>query len=174
MKESLQHAINNDSVFRISTLVFIKNEMGELLLLKRTKSPNKGKWSPIGGKLEIEQGESPFECAMRETEEEAGFLVKEKDMHLFSYISEKSYEGTGHWLMFLFNCKKKLISLPENGDEGKLAFFDRSKIESLQIPATDRLLIWPLYDRLAEKGFAAVRANCENKSALKIEVEEEF
>ena len=174
MKETAQNNISKGSVFRISTLVFIKNERGELLLLKRTKSPNKGKWSPIGGKLEIDTGESPFECAIRETQEEADFSIKEKDLHLFSYVSEKSYEGTGHWLMFLFNCTKGLTFLPKVREEGKLAFFSRSKIEELMIPETDRLLIWPLYDRLGEKGFAAVKANCENESNLRIVIEEEF
>ena len=56
--------------FKISVLVFIKDSQGRFLLICRRKTPNKDRWSPIGGKLEMTQGESPFECAVRETGEE--------------------------------------------------------------------------------------------------------
>jgi len=52
--------------FKISCLLFAKDLDSKLLLIKRNKSPNKGLWSPPGGKLEMESGESPFECARRE------------------------------------------------------------------------------------------------------------
>ena len=94
--------------FKISVLVFVHNNFNEHLLIRRNKAPNKGCWSPIGGKLEMHQGESPYECARRETKVEIGLSLVDSDLHCFGYISEKSYEGTGHWLMFLFNCKKKI------------------------------------------------------------------
>ena len=43
-----------------------------LLMLHRSKAPNSGRYSPIGGKVEISEGESPHECAIREIHEEAG------------------------------------------------------------------------------------------------------
>ena len=57
-------------------------------------------------------GESPYECARRETEEEIKLELKDKDLHCFGYISEKNYEGSGHWLMFLFNVKRSLEEAP--------------------------------------------------------------
>lgn len=39
--------------FKISVLVFLRDEAGRLLLLQRTKAPNIGCWSPPGGKLEM-------------------------------------------------------------------------------------------------------------------------
>jgi len=56
--------------FKISVLVFLRDARGRQLLIKRRKAPNLGCWSPIGGKLEMGTGESPFECAIRETGEE--------------------------------------------------------------------------------------------------------
>ena len=53
-----------DRPYKISTLVFLKDKEGRFLLLKRTKPPNKDRWSPVGGKLDMTIGESPFECAM--------------------------------------------------------------------------------------------------------------
>ena len=53
--------------FRISTLVFLRDRKDRFLLLRRARRPNMGKWSPVGGKLDMDRGESPFECARRET-----------------------------------------------------------------------------------------------------------
>lgn len=145
--------------FKISVLVFVRNSAGEILLIERNKEPNKGCWSPIGGKLEMEQGESPYECAIRETGEEIGHIVSEDDLHLFCMISEKGYEGKTHWLMFLFDCLKPIEGLPEVIDEGRFAFFEESQIDSLSIPETDRKLLWDIY-RQDRSGFTALRANC--------------
>ena len=82
--------------YKIAVLVFLENAAGEHLLILRAKAPNKGAWSPIGGKLEMESGESPFECAVRETGEETGFEVAPTDLHLFAVIAEKAYEGQSH------------------------------------------------------------------------------
>ena len=62
--------------FKISTLVFVHNALGHQLLIQRKKAPNLGCWSPIGGKLDMSAGESPYECARRETEEEIGLQVQ--------------------------------------------------------------------------------------------------
>lgn len=158
--------------FRISTLIFLKNADGRLLLLRRNKSPNLDKWSPIGGKLDFALGESPYECAIRETLEETGHKVLEKDLRLFAYVSEKSYEDSGHWLMFLFDCLSPIPFLPPDGEEGAFAFFDRSEVDSISIPPSDHLLVWPLYDK-REEGFRALRADCSADGPPKIKVEAE-
>ena len=160
--------------FRISTLIFLRDVNQRLLLLRRSKSPNLGKWSPIGGKLDFLKGESPFECAMRETKEETDFEVNEKDLHLFAYVSEKNYENDGHWLMFLFSCNKTLPFLPQDGKEGSFAFFDRCEINTLNIPKSDELLIWPLFDKYGKEGFAAVRSDFTVPAEMKMKIEESY
>lgn len=157
--------------FKISTLVFLQNRAGELLLIERTRAPNEGCWSPIGGKLEMHRGESPFECAAREVGEEAGLRVTHEDLHLFAMVSEKGYEGDGHWLMFLFDCTRALPGLPPVIDEGTFAFFARPAIDALKVPETDRHLVWPYYDRHRD-GFTALRADCHPGNDLQITVEE--
>lgn len=136
-------------------------------MIERKKSPNLGCWSPIGGKLDMERGESPYECARRETMEETGLALSDKDLHCFGYISEKSYEGTGHWLMFLFNSLKTIEALPPQIDEGLFKFFSRSTIDTLQIPETDRTLLWPYYDQFSG-GFVGLRANCQPGGNLSV------
>ncbi len=108
--------------YKIAVLVFLENSAGELLLILRNKAPNLGSWSPIGGKLEMGLGESPFECAARETLEETGHAISTADLHLFCMIAEKAYEGAGHWLMFLFRCRKPIDTLPPTIDEGRLGY----------------------------------------------------
>lgn len=157
--------------YKLAVLVFLENTAGEHLLLLRAKPPNLGVWSPIGGKLETATGESPFECAVRETFEETGLRVRTPDLHLFAMIAEKAYEGQAHWLMFLFRCKVPVTALPPAISEGKFAFFTRAAIDALPIPETDRNALWPIYDRYRD-GFVALKADCAPGQPIKIEIEE--
>lgn len=151
--------------FRISTLVFLRDSKDRFLLLQRKRKPNQGKWSPIGGKLDMMIGESPFECARRETSEETGLTVSDDDLHLFGYVSEKNYEGAHHWLMFLFHCRKKIDFLPPEMEEGRFDFFTRDEIHNIPIPETDDRLVWSLFDKHSE-GFAGIRADCADPSTM--------
>ncbi len=148
---SLQH--------KIAVLVFIENSRGEHLLLLRAKAPNLGTWSPIGGKLETAWGESPHECAVRETMEETGHAIATKDLHLFAMIAEKAYEGAAHWLLFLFRCRQPLDRLPATMEEGRFGFFSRAEIDTLPLPETDRTVLWQIYDQ-HRHDFVCLRADC--------------
>jgi 8-oxo-dGTP diphosphatase len=156
--------------YKISVLVFIENRAGEQLLLLRAKQPNLGVWTPIGGKLEMATGESPFECAVRETLEETGHRVEASDLHLFAMIAEKAYQGQNHWLMFLFRCRKPIDSLPADISEGRFAFFSREQIRELPIPETDKAALWPIFDRYRDS-FVALKADCA-RSPIQVAVEQ--
>lgn len=157
--------------YKISVLVFLENPSGEQLLIHRNKAPNFGNWSPIGGKLEMAAGESPFECAVRETFEETGLTISTADLHLFAMIAEKAYEGETHWLMFLFRCFRPVASLPPDIAEGRFAFFSRDAIAQLSIPETDRAALWPIYDRYRDR-FVALRADCAPGRPVQVVIEE--
>jgi 8-oxo-dGTP diphosphatase len=157
--------------YKIAVLVFLENAAGEHLLLLRAKPPNLGVWSPIGGKLEMASGESPFECAVRETREETGLEIETHDLHLFSVIAEKAYEGETHWLMFLFRCRRPLPGLPPDISEGRFGFFSRAAVDALAIPETDRTALWPTYDQHRDH-FVALRADCQPGKPVRVVVEE--
>jgi 8-oxo-dGTP diphosphatase len=157
--------------YKIAVLVFLENTAGEQLLMLRAKPPNLGVWSPIGGKLETGIGESPFECAVRETFEETGHRVTAGDFHLFAMIAEKAYEGQSHWLMFLFRCRVPLTALPPEIAEGRFSFFSRAAIDTLAIPETDRTALWPIYDRYRDR-FVALKADCLPGKPVVVEIEE--
>lgn len=157
--------------YKIAVLVFIENSRGEHLLLLRAKAPNLGTWSPIGGKLETSTGESPFECAVRETQEETGHVITPADLHLFAMIAEKAYEGASHWLLFLFRCRRPLDTLPAAMEEGRFGFFSREQINTLALPETDREALWRIYDEHRDR-FVALRADCAPATPLQVVIEQ--
>ncbi len=157
--------------FKISCLLFIFDESGKILLIERAKSPNYGKWSPPGGKLDMDAGESPAQCAAREAFEETGIEFRDRDLRLFGYVSEKNYEGKGHWLMFLFECIPCIRELPPSISEGKFGFFSREEIDRIPIPPTDHKVVWPLFDK-RKLGFWGIRADFSSDTLdLRIEAE---
>jgi 8-oxo-dGTP diphosphatase len=131
--------------YRISTLLYGFNEEGQVLLLERAQEPNLGQWSPCGGKLKTEVGESPYACACREAAEEIGLKLRPADLHLTGMVSEHGYLGQAHWLMFLFEVRPRLKALPPPIREGRFQFFAPEAVEALKLPQTDREQIWPLF-----------------------------
>jgi 8-oxo-dGTP diphosphatase len=86
-------------------------------------------------------------------------------------IAEKAYEGSNHWLMFLFDSQLAVPELPEAIAEGRFSFFSREQIDSLPIPETDRQGLWAIYDNYRDS-FVSARANCEPVQPLEIVVEQ--
>jgi 8-oxo-dGTP diphosphatase len=145
--------------FKIATLLYCFNERDEVLLLERAQEPNLGFWSPCGGKLHTDVGESPYACACREAEEELGVKLSASDLHLAGIVSEHGYQGQSHWLMFLFEVKMKLKTLPPAHREGRFEFFPRAALAGLKIPQTDREQIWPWFWEF-RGGFFAAHCHC--------------
>ena len=141
--------------YKIATLLYCFNEHDAVLLLERKNEPNRGLWSPCGGKLMTETGESPYACACREAGEEIGLKIQPSGLHLTGIVSEYGYLGQAHWLMFLFEVKRKLQSLPPPHREGVFRFFPPQELPNLPLPQTDREQIWPLFWR-HRGGFFAV------------------
>ena len=144
---------------KIATLLYIFNKRDEVLLLERAQEPNRGLWSPCGGKLKTELGESPYACACREAREETDLQLTPADLHLTGLVSEHGYQGQAHWLMFLFEVKLRITVLPPLNDEGRFEFFAREKLPDLKIPDTDREQIWPLFWK-HRGGFFAAHCHC--------------
>lgn len=130
--------------YRLACLCDLRDAQGRHLLLLRKKHPNFGLCSPIGGKLDVETGESPHQCAQREILEEAGIHVPIERLHLLGLIAEKAFEGRGHWLLFYFRVVGPVEVEARDMNEGRLDWFDERQIAGLPIPETDKQIIWPL------------------------------
>lgn len=145
--------------YQIATLLYCFNERDELLLLERAQEPNLGLWSPCGGKLQTATGESPYACACREAHEELGWLLSPNDLHLTGIVSEDGYQGQSHWLMFLFEVRRKLSALPPPHREGRFGFFARTALGELNLPQTDAEQLWPWFWQ-HRGGFFAAHCRC--------------
>jgi 8-oxo-dGTP diphosphatase len=141
--------------YQISTLLYCFNEHDEVLLMERAQEPNLGLWSPCGGKLHTAVGESPYACGCREAQEELGLTLSTSDLHLTGIVSEHGYQGQSHWLMFLFEVRRRLKELPAPHREGRFQFFPRAALADLALPQTDRERIWPWFWQHRGAFFAA-------------------
>lgn len=164
--------------YKLACLCDLRDAEGRILLLRRKKSPNKGLCSPIGGKLEMATGESPAQCAQREISEEAGLDIPIDRLHLMGLISEAGFEGKGHWLLFYYRVLGAVDLEEHEMDEGWLEWHRPEDVEKLDLPETDRKVIWPLVrkhevsDPSLDPGFFAVHIDCTGPE-LAWSVEEE-
>ncbi len=152
--------------YKIAVLCYLRDAAGRYLLLHRAKPPNLDLYSPIGGKLEMDQGESPTTCAVREIWEETGITITESSLNLVGIVSEHSFEDTCHWLMFCYEVTHA-VTVEEDRmefDEGKLEWIERSDIEKLPLPQTDIQVIWPAYFKYRGGGFFMVHLECSSDS----------
>jgi 8-oxo-dGTP diphosphatase len=145
--------------YKIATLLYCFNDRDEVLLMERAQEPNLGLWSPCGGKLHTEEGESPHACACREAGEELGLRIGPSDLHLTGLVSEHGYAGQAHWLMFLFEVKPRLTTVPPVHREGRFQFFSRRELAKIKMPQTDLEQIWPWFWE-HRGGFFAAHCRC--------------
>jgi 8-oxo-dGTP diphosphatase len=140
--------------YKVAVLVYVFNDAGEMLLLHRGRAPNLGMYSPIGGKLEQDEGESPFACAIREAREEIGVELAMDEIRMVGIVSERAFPGhaasgagsPAHWLMFCFESLKTFNFPALEIDEGRLEWVNPADVTAgkIAIPQTDRQVIWPL------------------------------
>ena len=131
--------------YRVATLIYIFDREDRALLIRRAREPNRGLWSPPGGKLKVDIGESPHMCAARETREETGLALAPADFHLTGLIGERAYQGQTHWLMFLFEARVRLDRTPPPHKEGPFAFVAREALGDRPLPDSDRRWVWPAF-----------------------------
>ncbi len=132
--------------YKIAVLCYLYDDRDCVLLLHRRKNPNAGMYSPIGGKLDLARGESPHQCACREIEEETGLALDPDHVRLAGIVSERGYENETHWLMFLFEVTRPIdrdaLAWSEF-NEGTLEWIPVDRVPDLNIPKTDREVMWP-------------------------------
>ncbi|MEM0914220.1 MAG: NUDIX domain-containing protein [Planctomycetota bacterium] len=148
--------------YKIAVLCVLTDDAGRVLMLHRRKPPNRDLYSPIGGKLETTIGESPTRCAQREIAEEAGIDVPMDRLHLTGVVSESAYQGSTHWLIFLYEVVGPVVVEREEFDEGRLEWHDRASLDGLPLPVSDREVIWPQF-WAHRGGFFAVHIDCADE-----------
>lgn len=147
--------------YKIAVLCYLYDEWGRLLLLHRAQEPNKGLYSPIGGKLDMASGESPAACALREIREEVELELDYKDIHLTGLVSETAFNNQTHWLMFMYEVTRPVRVQRMVFREGTLEWHPWEDVQKLAIPETDRRVIYPLMRQYHDK-FFHVHIDCHN------------
>ena len=128
---------------RLTSLCYLEKD-GCYLILHRTKKEhdeNGDKWIGVGGKFEY--GESPEECAVRETREETGLTMLEPQFRgLVTFVSDE----WGVEYMHLFTCSKFTGSLIDC-DEGELVWLPKAELLTKKMWAGDRIFLRALEER---------------------------
>ena len=119
-----------------SSLIYLENSRGEYLMLHRVKKKNNinhDKWIGVGGGFE--HGESPEECALRETREETGLTLTDCR---FRGIVTFDCEGQETLYMHLFTASGWTGELIDC-DEGELEWVPKEKVYDLPIWEGDKI-----------------------------------
>ena len=143
-----------------STLCYLENPQGEYLMLHRVKKKvdiNKGKWIGVGGGFE--EGESPEDCALRETWEETGLTMTD---YRFRGIVTFDCEGQETSLMHLFTATAWTGELTEC-NEGDLEWIPKEKVYDLPIWEGDRIFFRLLEE---ERPFFSLKLSYDAKDVL--------
>jgi 8-oxo-dGTP diphosphatase len=120
---------------RAAVLCLLESEEG-VLLLERNKEPHKGKYIPIGGK--IEPFEDPLSAVIRETFEEVGIKLKKDDVRYAGVLAETS-PVKFNFINFIYRAHVDFFE-PPLCDEGRLQWVAREDMEKLPAPETDRFI----------------------------------
>ena len=121
----------------MTTLVYLEKDDCYLMLHRVTKKNdvNKDKWIGVGG--HFEEGESPEECAARETKEETGLTPANLD---FRGIVTFTQEGYGTEYMCLFTCTDFTGEM-KTCDEGVLEWVSKDKLGELNLWEGDYIFL---------------------------------
>lgn len=119
-----------------TTLCYIEKDGAYLMMhrIKKQNDINKDKWVGIGGKFE--KGETPFQCALREIEEETGIIpLNLRYRGIVEFISDK-YETEN---MHLFTADGFEGEIKKECAEGELVWIKKAQINNLKIWEGDKI-----------------------------------
>lgn len=121
-----------------STLIYLENQAGEYLMLHRVKKKNDinhDKWIGVGGGFEY--GESPEECAIRETREETGLTLTDYRYRGIVTFDWAGAEETQY--MHLFTAAAWTGEMITECNEGDLEWVPKGKVNDLPIWEGDKI-----------------------------------
>ncbi len=116
-----------------AVLVILKAK-DQFLLLKRKKSPNEGKYTPVGGKLD--PFESPLNAAIRETYEETSIQITDPS---YCGVMVESSPTKYNWICFVYMSEINYQS-PPDCNEGVLDWIPLAQLSEIPTPETDRFI----------------------------------
>lgn len=108
-------------------------------MLYRNKKENdihQGKYNGLGGKLE--EGETPYECVIREVKEESGLVIK--NPILKGFLRFPKFDGVNCWNVFVYLAKDFKGKI-KRSNEGELVWVDIKMLSNLNLWEGDRYFL---------------------------------
>ena len=126
-----------------TTLCYLEKD-GKYLMLHRVKEKediNAGKWLGVGG--HFEEGESPYDCAIREVFEETGLALAAARYRAVVTFASDAYESEQMHLFTADSFLGELIECPE----GELCWIDKNEVLSLPMWEGDAVFLKLLLEK---------------------------
>ena len=121
---------------------------GRVLLIRRRFEPNRGRWAPPGGLLEV--GEDPEEGARREVREELGLEVEVEG--LLQVANEVIRDGEGrvrfHFVLIDYLMRPLGEKITLNDESEEFSWFEPSAVAGLDATANTRMAFRKYAERL--------------------------
>ena len=120
---------------KVAAAVLVEQDGGEVLLVRRANSPQRGLWTLPAGF--VDAGEDPAHAAERECEEETGLHVQVTGLVDVLYGQE---HARGAHILIVYRARVVDGNLQARDDIDQAAFFERSNLPPLAFSTTRRLL----------------------------------
>lgn len=119
------------------TCCYLRQNKQWLMLYRNKKKNdvNQGKWIGVGGKLE--QGETAYECAVREIKEETGYQANRLVLQGILYFHYADVEDDKIWVYTCDDFSGEQVLC----NEGELAWIDQDKLLDLSLWDGDRIFL---------------------------------
>jgi len=114
-----------------TTVLCVLRSGDALLLLRRTKEPNLGKYVPVGG--HVEPCETPRDAAVREVREETGWRLGDVE---FCGVLVETSPTDFNWVNFIYSAPVERFN-PPHCREGVLEWVELSRLPHIPTPTTD-------------------------------------
>ena len=134
---------HSEAGLKKNAVICILRAQNRFLFIERNKAPNRGKFVPIGGK--VDPHESPTDTALREIYEESGRVVSV--VKLLGVLVETSPIDY-NWTSFVFLAEVPYFE-PPFCDEGKLVWLTIQELENISTPPTTL----PIFNALVQRQY---------------------
>ncbi|MBC7234930.1 MAG: NUDIX domain-containing protein [Chloroflexi bacterium] len=118
---------------RVAVLCILQSTEA-FLLIHRAQDPNRGKYTPIGGKVDLFEG--PRQAAYREVREETGLELPSVEVLRFRGVLIETSPTAYNWISFVYSAQVGHFE-PPPCREGALEWVPIRCLADIPTPATD-------------------------------------